>query len=183
MAKKKVSPDEKLLAKANSAFEIAGEVQSIVDRIIENGGECDDETLAMLNAWKGAIEIKGNNIAMVVARMEADAEYFKAIEEAAKARRKAREKAKDKLKQYLARCMMATDTKQIKRDDSLFTISLCDGKASVSVENVDKLPIDMVEVIEVVKPKTNEIKEALESGKKINGASLEYGEAYIMIRK
>jgi len=37
-------------------------------------------------------------------------------------------------------------------------------------------------VVEVIKPKTAEIKDRLEKGEQVPGASLEYGPDYVMIR-
>ena len=171
-----------LALSANSAFVIAQELENIVNSIVEADGECNDETFNELQQWKAALEIKGHNICMVKARLEHEAEYFEAVEKAAKARRKARESAVARLKKYLADAMAISGTKSIKSNDGLFSVSLVAGRAKAVVTDENKLPFELTEVVELVKPKTKEIKEALEKGQTIPGAELEYGADYITIR-
>jgi len=176
--KKEVNTE--IAVRATSAMTIATEILGIVGQIIENGGECDDNTLAMLQNWQAALEVKAGNIGLVKARLESDIEYYKVIEESARARRKTTENTIERLKNYLRDCMKTADMKSIKGD--LFSFSLVDGRVKTVVENKNALPFDYVDVIEVIQPKTDAIKAALESGKEIPGAHLERGEDYVMIR-
>ena len=68
--------------------EICGQLTEIIENIKAAGGECDDLTLAALQAWTGALEAKAQNIALAKARLESEADYFGRIEDAARARRK-----------------------------------------------------------------------------------------------
>ena len=176
--KKEVNTE--IAVKATSAMTIATEILGIVGSIIENGGECDDNTLVMLQNWQAALEVKAGNIGLVKARLEADIEYYKVIEESARARRKTTENTIERLKNYLRDCMKTADMKSIKGD--LFSFSLVDGRMKTVVENESALPFDYVNIVEVVKPQTDKIKEALEAGKEVPGAHLERGEDYVMIR-
>ena len=83
--KKEVNTE--IAVKATSAMTIATEILGIVGSIIENGGECSDETLAMLQGWQAALEVKANNIGLVKARLESDIEYYKLIIEFDRERR------------------------------------------------------------------------------------------------
>lgn len=171
-----------LALSANSAFVIATELETIVNSIVEAEGECSDETFMELKSWNAALEIKAHNICLVKSRLEHEAEYFKAVEMAAAARRKSRENAVARLKKYLAQAMSISGKKSIKANDGLFSVTLIAGKAKTIITDENRLPFDMTEIVELVKPKAKEIKEALEGGKEIPGAELEYGSDYVMIK-
>ena len=181
MAKKK-SENPETTERAMSAIEIAGELRTITDAIIEAGGECNDETFAQLQNWQAALEVKAENIGLVKERIETEIEYFKRIEEAARARRKARENTIDRLRKYLAGAMQMAGVKSIKRNDGLFSISLVDGRESVQIDDINKLPMDMTDIVEVIKPRTDAIKDRLTAGQEVPGAHIERGEPYVTIR-
>ena len=180
MAKaKKEAPNTAMLT---STIGIAAELQDIVARIESAGGECDDETLAALQSWSAALEVKAESIAHVKLRLKADAGYWQQYEDAARAMRKSKEAVVKRLTEYLARCMAMAGVKSIKKDDGLFSISLVAGRASCQITDEKKLPFDLVEVVELIKPKKKEIQERLEAGDQVPGAMLEYGNDYVMIR-
>ena len=182
-AKKEVNTE--LVAKAESCFQIANEIQNAITAIVEAGGECDDNTLETLQEWQAKLEVKAENIGHVAMRLSLDCEYYKAVEEAARAKRKAIELAEYRLKKYLRDCMISADQKSLK--GTLFTFTVSDGRASANISDENKLPSDLVEIVEVVKPKKKEILERLEALPKgeqeIPGAQLVYGEKYLAIRK
>lgn len=180
MAKKKEQTTEDI--RALSAIEIAVELRTITEAIIEAGGECNDETMAALQNWQAALEIKAENIGLVKERIEAEAAYFKKIEERARACRKARENTVERLRKYLAVAMQAANTKSIKRNDGLFCISLVDGRESIEIDDTAKIPMDLCEIVEVVKPLKDKIQERIEAGETVPGAHLERGEPYVTIR-
>lgn len=180
MAKaKKEAPNT---AMVTSAIGIAAELQQIVAGLEANGGECDDETLAALQSWSAALEVKAESIAHVKLRLEADAGYWQQYEDAARAMRRSKEAAVKRLTDYLARCMQLAGVKSIKKDDGLFSISLVAGRASCQISDEKKLPFDMVDVIELIKPRKKEIQERLETGEQVPGASLEFGADFVTIR-
>ena len=180
MAKTKKEPVN--TAMLTSTIGIAAELQDIVARIESAGGECDDETLAALQSWSAALEVKAESIAHVKLRLEVDAGYWQQYEDAARAMRKSKEAAVKRLTEYLARCMSVAGVKSIKKDDGLFSISLVAGRASCQITDEKKLPFDMVDVVELIKPRKKEIQERLEAGDQVPGAMLEYGNDYVMIR-
>ena len=183
MAKRKENPEAEV--KALTAIEIAAELRAVTDDIIEAGGECNDETFAQLQNWQAALEVKAENIGLVKERIEAEIEYFKRIEEAAKARRKARENTIDRLRKYLAGAMQKAGIKSIKRNDGLgglFSISLVDGRESVEIDDQNKIPMDLCEIVEVVKPLKDKIQERIAAGQQVPGAHIERGEPYVTIR-
>lgn len=183
MAKAKANKDSKELAlKAQTAIEISGEIKAIVNSIIEAGGECSDETMEALNALNMALEHKAENIGFVKTRLESEMEYFKAVEEAARAQRKARESAIERLKKHLVLCMKEAGIKSIKKNDGLFSFSLVEGRIKTVIENKEQLPFEFTDIVEVINPKSDAIKAALEAGQEVPGAHLERGEDYIMIR-
>lgn len=185
MAKKKETEeqDKELEIRANSTFVVASELSAIVESIIENDGECPDEVYEKLTEWKGALESKAQSIGHVIVRLEQESGYFKAVEDAAKKRKEARGKAVDRLKKYLKDCMELAQVKSIKDREALFSFSVSKGRTKVVITDQNKLPFDMVEIVETVKPNAKLIKERLEAGEEIDGAILETGESYLTMRK
>lgn len=177
MAKK----DLEMVVAANNAITIASKIEAAVARIIADNGECSDETLAELQQWQGALEVKAANIGLAKTRLDADAEYYKSIEEAARARRKAVEASSARLKLYLRDCMQVAGVKSIRGD--LFSFSLVQGRVKAVIENKELLPYEFTGIVEVINPKTDAIKAALEAGTEVPGAHLERGEDYVMIRQ
>lgn len=182
MAAKKKSDNPEAEARALTAIEIATELRTITEAIIEAGGECNDDTFAQLQNWQAALEVKAENIGLVKERIEAEIEYFKRIEDAARARRKARENTIDRLRKYLAGAMQMANIKSIKRNDGLFSISLVDGRESVEIDDQNKIPMDLCEIVEVVKPLKDKIQERIAAGQQVPGAHIERGEPYVTIR-
>lgn len=184
MAKAKKEPNTELATRAANTMQIATDLQAIITAIVEAGGECDSEQLAALQGWNAALEVKAENIGHVDLRLEMDCEYYKAVEEAARAKREAIEKAQEKLRKYLRDCpVTAGKCKDEPFRGQLFTFSVNKGKASVNFSDKNKLPSDLCEIEEIIKPKTSEILTRLQAGEEINGAQLIFGEKYLTIRK
>lgn len=180
MAKQKKEVDTALVARANNAMTIAQELRSVVEQIIEAGGECSEDTLAVLQGWQAALETKAENIGHVVKRIDGEVEYYKAVEDAARARRKAVEAAQERLKRYLRDAMLTADRRSIKGE--LFTFSVQDGRERVEIIDPGKLPSNFVKIVEEIKPLSDEIKAALKAGGQVDGAELLRGEAFVTIR-
>lgn len=181
MVKKKESASTDIIP-ATTLISISNELLAMQTKIIEQGGELLEGDLESLKKWEAAIEIKAENICHVLLKMEHEATYYEDLAKAARARAETLSKTDKRLRAYLISAMQATGTKQIKQNGGLFTISLVDGRANAKIDDQNQLPHDMVDIVEVVKPKTTEIKKALEAGKEVPGASLEYGAPYLMIR-
>ena len=179
---KKINDNTELVTRAATALEISSELGAVTRAIIEAGGEMSEEQHTALKEWKADLEVKGENIALVMQRMEADEAFFKQIEEQARSKRKVMENTRDRLRKYIAMCMVEANVKKLKRNDGLFSISLVDGRIKSVVDDVSALPTDFVLVREVFDPDNQKIKDALESGVEVPGAHLERGDQYIMIR-
>ena len=163
-------------------FEIANELRTVIDRIIENGGEVDEQTMTTLADWREKLEEKAEKVAVAKVILDAECAKYKAFEEAARTRRKSREAAIAGIKDYLCRSMIAADVQKIKKNDGLFTISLSEGRTTVSIDDKNALPFDLTEIVEDVRPKMDEIKRRLEAGEVVPGASLRTGDPYVTIR-
>jgi hypothetical protein len=165
-----------------TCFEIAAELQTVTQKIIDQDGELKDGDFEALQQWQAALEDKAENIAFVKERLEKEADYFKAIEDKAKSMRRARESALERLRKYLAECMTKAGVQKVKKENGLFTISLTPGRVVPRIDDQNKLPLEFVEIFEVMKNRTDAIKAALEAGKEVPGAHLESGEPFITIR-
>lgn len=181
MAKQKKEPVD--VSKALTLYQITSELQQITNAIMDAGGECDEQTFKALQEWQEEFTIKAEKICHVIElKINAPRNYYEKVKAAASAEIEKLDKAEKNLKKYLAQGMADTNTKSIKRDDGLFSVSLCDGRAGVQIADEGKLPHEFVSVFQLVKPKTKEIKEALGRGENIPGATLVYGDKYLMIR-
>lgn len=162
------------------AFDISTDIQKVTNDIIEAYGEVTETQLQTLDSLRMEMADKAMDICKVKARLESDLAYWKENKAIADAHCKNIEKTQKFLSDYLAQNMKRSGIEKIKNSQYLYSVSLCKGKASVVVDNVDALPIEYIEVVK--KPLTKAIKEALEKGEEIEGAHLELGEDYCMIR-
>lgn len=179
---KKIKDNTELEQKALTAFDIAKELRTVTAKIIDADGVLEEGDFEALNKWQASLEIKAENIGHVKERIDAEAALYKAYEEKAKVRRKACEAAGENLRKYLASCMVAAGVKSIKKTDGLFTISLCDGRESVVVDDVKALPLDCVEERVVLDAKKDVIKAKLAAGEAVDGAHIETSAPYVVIR-
>ena len=163
-----------------TALNISTDVQQIINNIIENGGEITPEQETALDNLKMELTDKVMNICHIRKRNEANIEYWKAVKQAADDKLKACENTNKWLSNYVAMAMKKANITKIKADNQLFTVSLVKGKTSVVVDDVDLLDFGMFEVVR--KPLSKPIKEALEKGEAVQGAHLEVGNDYAMIR-
>lgn len=163
-----------------TALTISTDVQAIINTVIENGGEITPDQETAMDNLKMELTDKVMSICHIRKRNEANIEYWKAIKQAADDKLKACEKANKWLADYIAMAMKKANITKIKADNQLFTVSLVKGKTSVVVDDVDLLDFGMFEVVR--KPLSKPIKEALEKGENVQGAHLEIGNDYAMIR-
>ena len=177
--------NEEALVEVRKAYEISGDIQNTISAIIENGGECSDEQLAILNGLQMELADKAQQICHVRKMIEGNLEYWKAAKAYADEKVKAREKAMKWLSDYLCRCMAQADIESIGKDSKtnkcLYTITRCKGRPSIVVDDVNALDIGFFEVVR--KPISKAIKEAIDSGATVNGAHIEMGDDYVMIRQ
>lgn len=180
MAKKKT--DEGAEARAMTTMQIADELRTLADQIIEAGGEITETQFLKLKEWNLRLEEKAQNIALLFERKAADASFLKVIEDKARAQRKAIENGCDRLREYLAAAMQQAGVKSIKCD-GLFSVSLVDGRQSVQIDDAGKLEIGrFAKIVEQIQPDKDAIKAALDAGEEVPGAHVEIGRPYLMIR-
>lgn len=180
MAKKKT--DEGTEVRALTTMQIADELRLLTEQVIEAGGEITEAQFLALKDWNAQLEVKAQNIALLFEQKASDAAFFKAVEDKAKQRRKAIENTCDRLREYLAAAMAQASVKSIK-SDGLFSITLCDGRESVQIEDPGKLEIGrFARIVESIQPDKDAIKAAIDAGETVAGAHVETGKPYLMIR-
>lgn len=162
------------------AFDISADIQKVTNDIIETYGEVTETQLQTLDSLRMEMADKAMDICKVKARLDSDLAYWKENKAIADAHCKNIEKTQKFLSDYLAQNMKKSGIEKIKNSQYLYSITLCKGRASVVVDNIDALPIEYIEVVR--KPVTKALKEALEKGEQIDGAHLEFGDDYCMIR-
>ena len=153
-------------------YEIANEYLALMQAI--EADEIPEEAIAdTLEAIKGEIEVKADNIACLLKNIDADITAFKAEEARLAERRKAKEKAYERLKDYLSAMLQRVNI----------------GKVETARNNITFRKSEAVEVDESFvawakeecpywliypdpKPNKTEIKKALKSGETIVGAQI-----------
>ena len=154
-------------------YEIANDYVALM-QAIEND-EIPEECIAdTLEAIKGEIEIKADNIACLLKNTEAEIRAFKEEENRLAERRKVKEKALDHLKTYLSDMLIRTNVRNIEtvRNKIGFRkseiVEVDDAKfLRWAIENRN----DLLSFKEPTANKT-EIKKALKGGQAIEGAKL-----------
>jgi hypothetical protein len=145
-------------------------MQAIDDEEIPE--ECIADTL---EAIKGEIEVKADNIACLLKNVEADITAIKAEETRLAERRKAKEKAHERLKQYLSDALqrIGIDKVETARNKITFRksekVEICDADALFEFLCNERSELM---IYSAPKPNLTEIKKALKSGAEIVGAEL-----------
>lgn len=166
---------------APTSLEICKELVAIRDKLEEQGGELLPGDLEALQQWQASREVKVQNCAMLVDQFDTEVGHFEKLMERIKARIKLIETSKARIKQLILGMMNADGTTKIKAE-GVFTISVCAGRSRVVIDNEGALEIGKyADMVELVKPRTDAIKAALEAGENVPGAHLEYGENYLRI--
>lgn len=141
----------------------------------------DDELIKdTLDGLEGEFELKLEN---VIGYMKNEESYAKSLKEESKKladKAKAIESKNDKLKEYILNSMSALDKKSIRT--GLHTVSVRKGVQSVTINDIDKIPTEFIQIKVTEQPDKNLIKEKLKLGEKIEGASLEIGKPSITIK-
>lgn len=154
-------------------YEIANEYLELM-RVIETEDIPEEYVTDTLEAIKGEIEIKADNIACILKNIQADIKAFKEEEDRLAERRKAKENAYDRLKQYLSDTLqkMEIDKVETPRNNISFRKS-----ESVEVDEESFLKWarehrDDLLSYSAPKPNKTEIKKALKDGADIVGTKL-----------
>jgi len=162
-------------------FQICDELQTIKRKLEDADGELQEGDFEALQRWEAALEVKAENVCFFLEKLKSSADYFDAIEKRAYARKQAVKGAFERMKKYLKDSMIAANVLKIKREDGLFSIRIQDGKTSTHIDDQNLLPLEYVQIVEVVNPDKAAIKKALDAGKTVPGAHIETGEPFIVI--
>lgn len=153
-------------------YEIENEYLSLLEAI-ENG-EIPDECIAdTLEAVKGEIEVKADNIACMLKTLNAEIVAISAEELKLRERKRIKEAVHDRLKAYLAATLQRLDIEKIETARNVISfrkseaVEVSEGFVDWAVKNRDDL-------VTYGKPKANltEIKNILKGGGVIEGAQL-----------
>jgi len=158
-------------------YEIAAQYRAILEAI--DAGEMTAEELQdTLEGAEGTLEDKLQNCVLWMREQEAEAAAFKHEIDRLQDRKKAADNRAARMKEWVRLALEIAGKDKIKTQ--LVSASL--GKPSVRtvVDNAELLPLDMTEL--VTKPRTADIKAALDSGEDVPGARLEHGPRRLTIR-
>ena len=157
-------------------YEIANEYLALMQAI--DNDDIPEEAIAdTLEAIKGEIEVKADNIACLLKNIDADIMAFKAEEARLAERRKAKEKAYDRLKAYLSNMLQRVDICRV--ETARNNISFRKSEA-VEVDEAVFLRWaaeqfnrdDLITSTYTEKANKTEIKKILKAGTEIPGAAL-----------
>ena len=133
-----------------------------------------------LEAIEGEIQVKGENIALLVQNWESDilalTEHKKKIDQKIKSRKNRIEYLKD----YLRENMEATGIKKI--ECPLFSISCVKGRDVVAVTDVEALSDEYIRLTVKEEPDKKKILEDLKAGTTVQGAIISQAKSSIRIK-
>lgn len=152
-----------------SIFQISTELQSVVNEIIEGGGEITPEIEQALAISEAELQTKAVKYGYAIKTLEYE---NKAIDEEVKrlqGLKKVRTSAIDRLKNVVSTTMQTFDIPEI--DSPTMKINF---RKSTSVEILDeeKIPAEFVTIKQTTTVRKVDIKKALKEGEKVAGAQL-----------
>jgi hypothetical protein len=127
-----------------------------------------------LEALEGELSLKIANVGAFIKNLEAEADKIKAAEVAIAARRKVYENKVARMKDYLRENMEKAGIKKVSAIDGTFAITLIAPRASLIIDDQEKIPSKYISERVVEDIDKAGIKKALESGESIECAHLEY---------
>ena len=134
----------------------------------------DDAIANTLEAIEGELSTKIANVGAFIKNLEAEAEKIKAAEQQIAARRKTYESKVSRMKEYLRENMERSGIKKVAAVDGTFSITLIAPRASLVVDDAEKIPAQFISERVVKDIDKAGIKKALEAGESIDCAHLEY---------
>lgn len=156
----------------STLYELTGEYLQLCD-MLSDEEENNQVILDTLEAIDGELEDKADNYAKLVKNLEADAKAIKTEIERLTQRKQSLEKRADMIKQTLENSMRATGKTKFKTLLFSFNISKNGGKAPLLLTG--EVPEEYRKPGE---PDSQRIREALETGEKLNFAAIgERGES------
>ncbi len=153
-------------------YEIADKYK-FIQQMIEEGA--DPEVFAeALKAIDGEASEKLESYAMILKNFQSDVDGLETEIKRLQDRKKSTVVKMKKMKQAMSDTLELVEPdkdgkKRLKTSKFSFYFT---ERSSVKVDDVSALPSTMIEVVEERKPKMEEIKQAIEAGKKIEGVSI-----------
>lgn len=158
-------------------YEIASQYRDILDAI-EAGEMTAEELQDTLEGAEGTLEDKLQNCVLWMREQEAEAAAFKHEIDRLQDRKKSADNRAARMKEWVRLALEVAGKDKIKTQ--LVSVSLGKPTVRTVVDSPDLLPADMKDI--VIKPRSAEIKAALEAGKEVPGARLEQGQKRLTIR-
>lgn len=152
----------------NSLYEISEDFIAAFSAIEvdENGEALDLSALEMLEC---AFDKKAESIALYVKNLSAMSAQMKAEEINLFDRRKTIENKVGSLKRYLSTCMEYAGKTKLETPRCRISFR---SSTAVQIDNTDDLPQEFVKVTQERKPDKTALKEAVKSGREIDGVAL-----------
>ena len=143
--------------------------------------DMDDEAVkTTLECVQGDFNDKAIAIIKLAENFESDTSAIDAEIERLKARKQVIVNRQKSLREYLLHNMEASGITKI--ECPLFTASLRKGIESVEIENESLLPDEFISVEVVTKPDKKAIKQAIQSGQQVPGATIKRGATSLVIK-
>ena len=171
------------MATRQSVFEIGQDFRTIREAILSAGGECPDEVFNSLKAIRMTAEEKLTQCYFVLKQWEVEILAAKEAADLATNHMRRRQKSIDTMKERMVQ--LATELEVKKLDTPHCRFSIVDGRTTLNITDLDKLPAELVEVVitETAKPKKDEIEKLMKAGTIVTGAEWKTGDPYIRFTK
>jgi hypothetical protein len=153
-----------------SLYKISEDFRNLMSQIDECEGEIDEQKEVLLVQLACAIENKVDCCVEWLRKLEAEADEASQRVKELKQIEEQKEKAIESYKLYLSRCMKMISKDKLK--GSLHSMTLRKPSKKVEIIDENKIPMQFVEVKEVISISKTAIKKALDAGEIVEGAQL-----------
>ena len=138
-----------------------------------------DEAISdTLEGLKGTFEGKALNVAAYIANLESESDQVEAAEKRMKERKTRLRRDAVRLRMYLLSCLNGMEIESVKNDE--LNVKIQKPRKAVVITNEDKIPLCFRRESWTADKK--QIREALNAGIEIAGATLEYGAPVLSIK-
>ncbi len=150
-------------------FEIEKEYIALAEKIIDNGGELDEDLEQSLQINREQLETKGQCYGFIIMDIEHDIDIIDVEIKRLQALKTSRNKTVDRLKETLTNAMNLYEIEKL--ETPILKISFRKSE-SVEVENVDLLAAKFVNEKTTLTADKTKIKDAIKNGELVVGAVL-----------
>ena len=150
-------------------FQISNDMQSIINALIENGGELTDDLKNQLQLTEKQLNQKATGYAQVIRSLKYDNDVVDLEIKRLQSIKKVRKNAIERLENSLSGAMQQFDLDVIETPISKITF-----RSSQSIEIIDETLIDKKYKTQVITTKVDKlaIKKAIKHGESVNGATM-----------